>query len=86
MQSSASEKSEKVVHHTQAFIPFSTGHANCAGKNLALAEMRAVTAVLMQKFDFRFAPGYDPARWEREMVDLFVIKPGELPVIITPRA
>ena len=77
---------EKVVHHTQAFIPFSAGHANCAGKNLAMAEMRVVTALLMQRFDIRFAPGYDASRWTREMIDLFVMKPSELPVIITPRA
>ncbi|KAL5476669.1 hypothetical protein ACEPAI_2855 [Sanghuangporus weigelae] len=88
LQNSSSEKmlgNEKVMHYYPAFIPFSTGHANCAGKNLAIAEMRVVTALLMQKFNIRLAPGYDPARWTREMIDLFVMKPSELPVIITLR-
>lgn len=76
---------EKVKHNPAAFIPFSAGHANCAGKNLALAEMRVVLAMLMQKFDFRFADGYDPKNWEKDMVDLFVLKLGKLPVVITPR-
>ena len=82
----ASTPSEKVRHNTAAFMPFSAGHANCAGKNLALAEMRVVVALLMQKFDFSFAQGYDPRNWERDMVDLFVLKLGKLPVIVTPRA
>lgn len=77
--SSASEKSSgPLIHNTLAFIPFSAGNANCAGKNLALAEMRMVLALLMQRFEIRFAQGYDPTRWEREMVDLFVMKPTEL--------
>lgn len=67
-------------------MPFSVGHANCAGKNLALAEMRVVLALLMQKFDVKFAEGYDPKTWEKDMVDLFVLKLGKLPVVITPRA
>lgn len=85
--STPAEKTDKskVIHNTAAFIPFSAGHANCAGKNLALAEMRVVLALLMQKFDFSFAEGYDPRRWERDMVDLFVLKLGKLPVVITPR-
>lgn len=61
------------------------GHAICAGKNLALAEMRLVIALLMQKFDLNFAKGYDPRRWEAEMVDLFVMKPSELPVALKLR-
>ncbi|EJD05634.1 high nitrogen upregulated cytochrome P450 monooxygenase 2 [Fomitiporia mediterranea MF3/22] len=84
-QSGDQEKVE-ITHNISAFIPFSAGHANCAGKNLALAEMRVVVALLMQKFDLRLAPDYDPSRWEKDMIDLFVVKPGDLPVIITLRA
>ena len=78
-------KGATYVHNTAAFYPFSHGPMNCAGKNLALAEMRTVVVGMMQRFDVRFAEGYDPERWEREMVDLFVLKPGVLPVVITPR-
>ena len=47
--------------------------------------MRLVIALLMQKFDLNFAKGYDPRRWEAEMVDLFVMKPSELPVALKLR-
>lgn len=84
---SSSEKVSTVPVTTSqaAFIPFSAGHANCVGKNLAIAEMRAVTVCMMQKFDVRFQDGYDARRWEKEMVDLFVLKLGELPVVLSLR-
>ena len=47
LASSAADKPR--IHNTAAFMPFSQGHANCAGKNLALAEMRVVLALLMQR-------------------------------------
>lgn len=74
-----------IITNTTAFIPFSMGHANCVGKNLALAEIRVVLALLMQKFEMRFAAGYDPVRWEKEMVDYTLLKVGELPVELTLR-
>lgn len=50
-----------------------------------MAEIRVVLALLMQKFDFRFAEWYDPRNWEKDMVDVFVLKLGKLPIIVTPR-
>ena len=44
-----------------------------------------VVALLMQRFEMRFAPGYDPKRWEEEIEDFFVVKNGKLPVVLTPR-
>ncbi len=69
-----------------AFIPFSFGPANCAGKNLALIEMRMVIALLMQRYDMRFAEGFDPQTWEYTLEDWLVMKRGKLPVMITLRA
>ena len=77
--------SSTFVRNEEAFIPFSYGPANCAGRNLALVEMRMVVALLMQRFEMRFAPGYDPKRWEEEIEDFFVVKNGKLPVVLTPR-
>ncbi|KAI5116694.1 hypothetical protein M0805_002856 [Coniferiporia weirii] len=68
-----------------SFIPFSTGPAGCVGKSLALAEMRAVVALLVQRFEMRLARGYDPRRWEEELEDMFVFKVGELPVVLESR-
>lgn len=48
-------------------------------------EIRSVIALLLQRFDVRFAEGYDPGRWEREMENRFVFQVGELPVVLTPR-
>ena len=76
----AAKANGPVITNTSAFIPFSMGHANCVGKNLALAEIRVVVALLIQKFDMRFVAGYDPARWEKEMVDYMLLKLGKLPV------
>ncbi len=36
----------------------------CAGKTLALVEMRMVIALLMQRYDIRFVEGFDPQTWE----------------------
>ncbi|KAL5514428.1 hypothetical protein ACEPAG_2516 [Sanghuangporus baumii] len=79
------ERREKIITDITAFVPFSAGNRNCVGKNLALAEMRAVIALLMQRFEMRFADGYDPSRFEEDVMDLFITKVGELPVRLTPR-
>ncbi|KAJ7865589.1 cytochrome P450, partial [Mycena olivaceomarginata] len=51
------------VVNEDMFIPFATGPANCAGKNLAMLEIRIVVAYVMQAFELRFANGYDEERW-----------------------
>lgn len=69
----------------QAFIPFSWGAANCAGKHFAMVEMRMTIATLVQKFDMKFAPGYDPTEWEANLADRFILNKEKLPVTITSR-
>lgn len=34
------------IHNTTAFVPFSLGQANCAGKNLAWMEMRMLVCLM----------------------------------------
>ncbi|KAL2820248.1 cytochrome P450 [Aspergillus cavernicola] len=51
----------ELIKHKDAFVPFSTGPFNCVGKNLALMEIRLLTAHLVTKFDVAFAPGEDGA-------------------------
>lgn len=97
MQAPTSKKSEPdstsvhFVHDTSAYIPFSYGPANCAGKALALAEIRSVTALLLQRFDFEFAEELREEyvgknKWEREFRNFFVFQLGELRVSIKRRA
>jgi len=69
-----------------AFVPFAGGFASCVGKNVALSNIRMVIALLMQKFDMRFADGYDPRKWEEDMEEWFVMKTGELPVVLSTKA
>jgi len=73
-----------ILNHT-AFVPFSFGPSNCVGKSLATVEMRMIVSLLFQKFDMRFAKGYDSGRFLREQRDLFVMDIGQLDVELTPR-
>ncbi|KAI5120324.1 hypothetical protein M0805_000384 [Coniferiporia weirii] len=83
----ATEKgSSEVVNDIAAFIPFSYGPANCAGKMLALSEIRCVTALLLQRFEMRLAEGYDVRRWNEDLEDSFVLTVGPLPVVLSLRA
>ncbi|KZV90697.1 cytochrome P450 [Exidia glandulosa HHB12029] len=72
-------------HDETAFIPFSYGPTGCAGKQLALLETRAALAMLVQRFDIAFSPGYDPARWEEDIEDRFILSKGSLPVVLNTR-
>ncbi|KAL5534887.1 hypothetical protein ACEPAF_2977 [Sanghuangporus sanghuang] len=75
----------EVITNSAAFIPFSFGPANCAGRALALTEMRIIVAFLIQRFEIKFAPGYDPKEWEGHLEDLFVFSCGPLPVTLAMR-
>ncbi|KAL5507847.1 hypothetical protein ACEPAH_5465 [Sanghuangporus vaninii] len=74
-----------VTMNASAFIPFSYGPANCAGRNLALAELRMVVALLIQRFEMRLEEGYDPKDWTEKLEDWFIMQTGKLPVVFTAR-
>lgn len=80
-----SKESGEFRTEAAAFIPFSSGPANCAGKNLALLEMRLLIALLLHRFDMQFDPTYDSALWEKDLEDWFIMKAGPLPVMLTSR-
>ncbi|KAJ6457611.1 cytochrome P450 [Mycena sanguinolenta] len=75
----------KFVTNDDAFIPFSSGPANCVGKNLAMLEIRMVVVYIMQAFKLQFSDGYDTYRWEHDLKDYFVMQKGSLPVNLTCR-
>ncbi|KAK7029018.1 hypothetical protein VNI00_014728 [Paramarasmius palmivorus] len=68
-----------------AFFPFSHGPTACAGKALALMEMRTVIAAIVANFDIAFEPGWDTREWERDLKDFFILRVGRLPVVFTAR-
>lgn len=79
------QSDEKIITNRSAFIPFSYGPANCAGRTLAISELRYITAMLIYNFEIWFEDGYDPARWNRELSDQFILLVGELPVKMKQR-
>ncbi|TFK79033.1 high nitrogen upregulated cytochrome P450 monooxygenase 2 [Polyporus arcularius HHB13444] len=74
-----------LVHNEAAFTPFSIGPMNCPGKGLAMLEMRTVIVSLMKNFSFKLRDGWDPAKFEEELKDYFLVARPELPVTIERR-
>ncbi|KAF8069222.1 cytochrome P450 [Lyophyllum atratum] len=64
--------------NVNAFIPFSFGPANCVGRNLARREMMMVASAIIQKFDLRYADGFDGSSWEEDLHDHFLTRRGPL--------
>lgn len=48
-------------------------------------EMRMVVCFFMQKFELKFADGWDPDEYDRGMKDFFIVVREKLPVIIKSR-
>lgn len=70
---------------TAAYMPFSSGPANCVGRGLALVELRMVIAVLMQRFDVKFEEGYDVGSYQEKLADRFITQVPELRVSLSLR-
>ena len=67
------------------FAPYCpVGVQSCVGKQLALMEIRLVTAVLISEFDFELEPGSDGAG-VLDMRDCFTTMPGKLQLVFKPR-
>ena len=75
----------KLVHNAAAFFPFSYGPGNCAGKGLALQEMRMVVSAMMQRLDLSLADGFDAVAYENGMHDYLILSRPPLPVIVKQR-
>lgn len=73
------------ILNAAAFIPFSLGPTNCAGKNLAWMEMRMVIVMILQRLDIQLEDGYNPEQWFIDIKDQFVTMKGALPTILTLR-
>lgn len=78
--------SPEVVLDRNAFIPFSTGPANCAGKSLAMLELRAVVSLFIMHFDMVFDDSFDPKTWMESLKDYFILDCGKLIVELRIRS
>ncbi|ESK88227.1 cytochrome p450 [Moniliophthora roreri MCA 2997] len=74
--------------NADAFIPFSYGPSNCAGRNLAKREMMMVLAMLLQQFDICFGTGEEEQwveGWVKRSREYFVTTRDPLWVVLSPR-
>jgi len=72
-------------HNTAAFFPFSYGPTICAGKNLALMEMRMLLCWVLRRFRFSKAPRVSYEEWEGRIKDWFVVHQDPLLVGVSLR-
>lgn len=63
------------------FPPFLMGPGNCIGKNVAMMEMRTLTATLLQEYEVSFAPGEDGSRLLNESLDHFTMTLAPLELV-----
>jgi cytochrome P450 len=75
---SPSPHNPKLVHHKDAFQSFNSGPYGCIGKNLALMELRTVTAQLLDRFEVKFAEGEDGRALMEDSIDHFTTGLGGL--------
>ncbi|KAH8808644.1 cytochrome P450 monooxygenase-like protein [Xylogone sp. PMI_703] len=74
-----------LLPYKDCFAPFSVGRYSCIGKNLALMEVRTVTALLLLSFDVKFAPGEDGSRLLVDSQDAFTIFFAALNLVFSKR-
>lgn len=67
-----------------AFEPFSYGHADCPGRNLAYAEMRFILASILLNFDLKLAEDETSQNWTRDQRIWIIWRKPELNVYLTP--
>ncbi|KLO18216.1 high nitrogen upregulated cytochrome P450 monooxygenase 1 [Schizopora paradoxa] len=65
---------EEKVLNMNAFIPFSYGPQNCAGRNLARLEIRMIICLLLSQFEVSLAENFDKAAWLDSFCDYFVMR------------
>lgn len=68
----------QMIKHKEAFAPFSTGPFGCIGKQLAMMEMRTLTARLVLEYDIKLAACQ---KAEVETIDHFTVHVGELNLV-----
>ncbi|KAL4745630.1 hypothetical protein BDW72DRAFT_186361 [Aspergillus terricola var. indicus] len=77
----------ELIINKNAHMPFLTGPFNCAGRNLAMMELRSVVARVAHKFDIAFPPGsnFDANEYFGRIKDHFVSGAPPQNLIFTER-
>lgn len=68
----------ELVRNRHAFIPFSTGPYNCAGKALAMMELRSVVGRVVAEFDVVLDEGTDVTAYWEGIKDHFTAGPPKM--------
>ncbi|KAJ3577828.1 hypothetical protein NPX13_g2742 [Xylaria arbuscula] len=72
----------ELIKDKRAFAPFSMGRNSCAGKKIAMSQMRLTIAILLSKYSISFAPGNsDKHLVEKDMRDQMTPLPGDLELV-----
>ncbi|PVH69841.1 cytochrome P450, partial [Cadophora sp. DSE1049] len=74
------------IKDRRAFFPFGYGVHSCVGRQLALNELRAVLADVVQRWDMVLGERYDEGEWKAGLRDHAVLQVGGLWVKFVPRA
>ncbi|KAI9036273.1 cytochrome P450 [Aspergillus affinis] len=75
----------ELVKDPSIFVPFSTGAYSCVGKQLALMELRRVTAEIVTRYNVTFAPNQTEDLYLNGEQDTFTAVAAPLEVIMTKR-
>ncbi|KAI9151287.1 Cytochrome P469 monooxygenase [Paramyrothecium foliicola] len=75
----------EMVKDKRAFAPFGVGRTSCAGKRLAMGQMRLVAAAILSRYHIKFAPGDNGDAVERDMTDQLTANPGRLVLVFEKR-
>ncbi|XXH00900.1 short-chain alcohol dehydrogenase [Hypoxylon texense] len=67
------------------YMPFSLGIYSCAGKNMAIMELRIALSRIAQEFDISFAPGETGEKFDKEAEDVVTTNLPPLMLQFTPR-
>ncbi|KAM0250781.1 hypothetical protein ACHAP5_001998 [Fusarium lateritium] len=75
----------ELVKDASVFSPFHMGRGSCAGKQLALMEVRYIFSEILSRYNFRAAPGTSPEIFVNGLRDCFTMEVPELKMVFTPR-
>ncbi|GKT90115.1 LOW QUALITY PROTEIN: benzoate 4-monooxygenase cytochrome P450 [Colletotrichum tofieldiae] len=75
----------ELVKNAAVFVPFSTGHDVCIGKQLGLLETRFVTSAIVHKYNVEYAEGQTGEGFLEGNKDTGTLTVAPLNVIFTPR-
>ncbi|KAK7678305.1 hypothetical protein QCA50_018653 [Cerrena zonata] len=77
---------DDLILSRDAYYPFSIGQQGCAGRNIALLELRTLLIAILHHFDIRAAEGDGLDGYEEAIKDTYVAQRGSLYVQLHPVA